>query len=120
MQMRAITSFTTLLSLKSFHKLHIAGGNIFDDPKQPYPSVLAETSYWASVNGCSAKVPAVVNKAKFDYESAIPGSETSKAAYKCPKGVAVETWTITDGRHVPKLNGAFVSAVFDFLLAHKK
>lgn len=100
--------------------IHIAGGNVFDDAKQPYPSVLDETSYWAGINGCSTKVPAVVGKAKFNYESAIAGSETTKSAYKCPKGVAVETWTITDGRHVPKLNSAFVSAVFDFLLAHKK
>ena len=100
--------------------IHIAGGNVFDDAKQPYPSVLDETSYWAGINGCSTKVPAVVGKAKFNYESAIAGSETTKSAYKCPKGVAVEMWTIADGRHVPKLNGAFVSAVFDFLLAHKK
>ena len=100
--------------------IHIAGGNVFDDPKQPYPSVLDETSYWAGINGCSTKVPAVVGKAKFNYEAVVAGSETTKSAYKCPKGVAVETWTITDGRHVPKLNAAFVSAVFDFLLAHKK
>ena len=100
--------------------IHIAGGNVFDDAKQPYPSVLDETSYWAGINGCSTKVPAVVGKAKFNYESAIAGSETTKSAYKCPKGVAVEMWTIADGRHVPKLNSAFVSAVFDFLLAHKK
>jgi len=100
--------------------IHIAGGNVFDDAKQPYPSVLDETSYWAGINGCSTKVPAVVGKAKFNYEAVVAGSETTKSAYKCPKGVAVETWTITDGRHVPKLNAAFVSAVFDFLLAHKK
>ena len=100
--------------------IHIAGGNVFDDAKQPYPSVLDETSYWAGINGCSTKVSAVVGKAKFNYESAIAGSETTKSAYKCPKGVAVEMWTIADGRHVPKLNSAFVSAVFDFLLAHKK
>ena len=100
--------------------IHIAGGHVFDDAKQPYPSVLDETSYWAGINGCSTKVPAVVGKAKFNYESAIAGSETTKSAYKCPKGVAVEMWTIADGRHVPKLNSAFVSAVFDFLLAHKK
>jgi len=100
--------------------IHIAGGNVFEDPKQPYPSVLDETSYWAGINGCSTKVPAVVGKAKFNYEAVVAGSETTKSAYKCPKGVAVETWTITDGRHVPKLNAAFVSAVFDFLLAHKK
>jgi len=99
--------------------IHIAGGNVFNDVKQPYPSVLNETRKWAEVDGCSA-VSAVVDKKKFDYESVIAGSETSKAVYKCPKGVAVETWTIAGGAHLPKVNSAFISAVFDFLLAHKK
>ena len=100
--------------------IHIAGGNVFDDPKQPYPSVSDETSFWAGVNGCTSKISAIAKGAKFNYESAIAGSETTKSAYKCPKGVAVEMWTIADGHHVPKLNSAFISAVFDFLLAQKK
>lgn len=100
--------------------IHIVGGNVFDDTKLPYPSVVNETSYWADVNGCSATAPIVKIKAKFNYESVVAGSETSKAAFKCPKGVAVEVWTIAAGRHVPKLNSTFLSAVFDFLLAHKK
>jgi len=98
--------------------IHIAGGNVFDDPKQPYPSVKEEQSYWAGVDGCLAL--ATPSAQKFNYESVIPGSETSKASYKCPKGVAVESWTIAAGHHVPKLNTAFISAIFDFLLAHKK
>ena len=100
--------------------IHIAGGNVFDDPKQPYPSVSDETSFWAGVNGCTSKVSAIGNGTKFNYESVIAGSETTKSAYKCPKGVAVEMWTIADGHHVPKLNSAFAVAVLDFLLAHKK
>ena len=56
----------------------------------------------------------------FNYESALAGAETSKESYKCPKGVAVEMWTIAGGHQVPKLNSTFVSALFDFLLAHKK
>jgi polyhydroxybutyrate depolymerase len=99
--------------------IHIEGGNVFDDPKQPYPSVKDETGKWAQVNGCSTSA-SVVNKKKFDYESVIAGAETSKAAYKCPKGLAVEMWTIAGGEHLPKINSAFTSAVFDFLLAHKK
>ena len=98
--------------------IHIAGGNVFDDSKQPYPSVKDEQSYWAGIDGCSAL--ATSSAQKFNYESAIPGSETSKASYKCPKGLAVESWTISAGHHVPKFNANFISAIFDFLLAHKK
>lgn len=99
--------------------IHIAGGDVFDDPKQPYSSVKDETGKWAEINGCSAGA-LVVNKKKFNYESVLAGSETTKAAYKCPKGVDVEMWTIAGGAHLPKINSAFISAVFDFLLAHKK
>jgi hypothetical protein len=90
-----------------------------DDPKQPYASVQAETGKWAQINGCSTGA-SVVNKKKFNYESVLAGSETTKSAYKCPKGVDVEMWTIAGGAHLPKINAAFTSAVFDFLLAHKK
>lgn len=100
--------------------INIEGGNVFDDPKQPYPTVKEETGKWAQVNGCSSSSPVILNKKKFNYESALAGSETTKAAYKCPKGVAVEMWTIVGGAHLPKINRAFTSAVFDFLLAHKK
>ena len=71
---------------------------------------------YKSVNDCAS----VVNKKKFNYESVLAGSETTKAKYKCPKGVDVEMWTITGGAHLPKINAAFTTAVFDFLLAHKK
>ena len=100
--------------------IHIEGGNVFDDPKQPYSSVKDETGKWAQINGCSTNAALVVNKKKFNYESVLAGAETSKAAYKCPKGVAVEMWTIAGGEHLPKINSAFTSALFDFLLAHKK
>jgi polyhydroxybutyrate depolymerase len=100
--------------------IHIAGGDVFDDPKQPYPSVTVETGKWAEVNGCSTSAALIKNKAKFNYESVLAGSETTKAAYKCPKGVAVEMWTIAGGKHLPKINAAFISSVFDFLLAHKR
>jgi len=100
--------------------IHIAGGDVFDDPKQPYPSVTVETGKWAEVNGCSTSAALIKNKTKFNYESALAGSETTKAAYKCPKGVAVEMWTIAGGKHLPKINAAFISSVFDFLLAHKR
>ena len=100
--------------------IHIAGGDVFDDPKQPYPSVAVETSKWAEINGCSTSAALIKNKAKFNYESVLAGSETTKATYKCPKGVAVEMWTIAGGKHLPKINAAFISSVFDFLLAHKK
>jgi len=97
--------------------IHIAGGDIFNDPKQPYPSVAVETGKWAEINGCSTSV---ASKIKFNYESVLAGSETSKAAYKCPLGLAVEMWTIAGGAHLPKINSAFISSVFNFLLAHKK
>jgi polyhydroxybutyrate depolymerase len=99
--------------------IHIEGGNVFDDPKQPYPSVQDETKFWAEVNGCESAASTVKSKVKYNFESAIAGSETTKEGYKCPKGVSVEMWTIANGRHVPKLNSSFVTAVFDFLLAHK-
>ena len=98
--------------------IHIAGGDVFDDPKQPYASVQAETGKWAQINGCVGS--AVMTKKKFDYESVLAGSETTKAAYKCPKGRDVENWTIAGGAHLPKINAAFTAALFDFLLAHKK
>jgi polyhydroxybutyrate depolymerase len=97
--------------------IHIAGGDVFDDPKQPYPSVAVETGKWAEINGCSTSV---ASKTKFNYESVLAGSETTKAAYKCPKGVAVETWTIAGGKQLPKINSSFISSVFDFYLSHKK
>ena len=99
--------------------IHIEGGDVFDDPKQPYASVKAETGKWAQIDGCSTSA-SVVNKKKFNYESVLAGSETTKAAYKCPKGVDVEMWTIAGGAHLPKINAAFTASVFDFLLAHKK
>jgi polyhydroxybutyrate depolymerase len=99
--------------------IHIAGGDVFDDPKQPYASVKAATGKWAQIDGCSTSA-SVVNKKKFNYESVLAGSETIKASYKCPKGVDVEMWTIAGGAHLPKINAAFTTAVFDFLLAHKK
>ena len=99
--------------------IHIAGGDVFDDPKQPYSSVKTETGKWAQIDGCSTSA-SVVNKKKFNYESVLAGSETTKAKYKCPKGVDVEMWTIAGGAHLPKVNAAFTTAVFDFLLAHKK
>jgi polyhydroxybutyrate depolymerase len=98
--------------------IHIEGGDVFDDPKQPYASVQAETGKWAQINGCVGI--AVTNKKKFNYESVLAGSETTKATYKCPKGRDVENWTIAGGAHLPKINAAFTTAVFDFLLAHKK
>ena len=98
--------------------IHIAGGNVFDDPKQPYASVQAESEKWAQINQCVGL--AVTTKKKFDYESVLAGSETTKAAYKCPRGRDVENWTIAGGAHLPKINAAFTAAVFDFLLAHKK
>ena len=88
--------------------------------KQPNSSVADETRKWAEIDGCSTSSPLIKNKTKFNYESVLAGSETTKAAYKCPKGVAVEMWTITGGKHLPKINAAFISSVFDFLLAHKK
>jgi len=100
--------------------IHIAGGDVFDDPKQPYSSVADETRKWAEIDGCSTSAALIKNKTKFNYESVLAGSETTKAAYKCPKGVAVEMWTIAGGKHLPKINAAFISSVFDFLLAHKK
>ena len=100
--------------------IHIAGGDVFDDPKQPYSSVADETRKWAEIDGCSTSAALIKNKAKFNYESVLAGLETTKAAYKCPKGVAVEMWTIAGGKHLPKVNAAFISSVFDFLLAHKK
>ena len=98
--------------------IHIEGGDVFDDPKQPYASVQVETGKWAQINGCVGL--AVTSKKKFDYESVLAGSETTKATYKCPKGRDVENWTIAGGAHLPKINAAFTTAVFDFLLAHKK
>ena len=98
--------------------IHIEGGDVFDDPKQPYASVQTETGKWAQINGCVGL--AVASKKKFDYESVLAGSETTKATYKCPKGRDVENWTIAGGAHLPKINAAFTAAVFDFLLAHKK
>ena len=99
--------------------IHIEGGNVFDDPKQPYASVQDETKFWAGVNGCESSANTIKNKMKYNFESDIAGSETTKEGYKCPKGVSVEMWTIANGHHVPKLNTSFISAVFDFLLAHK-
>ena len=100
--------------------IHIAGGDVFDDPKKPYSSVADETRKWAEIDGCSTSAALIKNKTKFNYESVLAGSETTKSAYKCPKGVAVEMWTIAGGKHLPKINAAFISSVFDFLLAHKK
>jgi polyhydroxybutyrate depolymerase len=100
--------------------IHIAGGDVFDDPKQPYSSVADETRKWAEIDGCSTSAALIKNKSKFNYESVLAGSETTKTAYKCPKGVAVEMWTIAGGKHLPKINAAFISSVFDFLLAHNK
>lgn len=100
--------------------ININGGNVFGDPTHPYPSVKDETRNWAGINGCSTSTPLIKAKGTFDYEPSLAGAETSKESYKCPKGIAIEMWTISGGVHVPKLNSAYISAVFDFLLSHKK
>lgn len=96
------------------------GGDVFGDVTHPYPSAQDAVFNWAVNDGCSALLPMVENSQKFDFETQLPGNETSKKSYECPKGLSVEMWTIDGGKHLPTVNSAFTSSIFDFLLAHKK
>jgi polyhydroxybutyrate depolymerase len=89
-----------------------------------FPGAAQSAATWAKYDGCSTSTTS--GATAFDYESNLPGAETTTVSYKgCPKGVDVALWTINGGGHIPSIaigSGAppLVSAMVDFLFQHPK
>jgi len=93
-----------------------AGGRSFGNGV-PYPSAEEAVSAWAERDGCSAGRHA---EGSLDLDRAVPGAETSRAAYACSNGLAVELWTMSGSGHVPQVGPSFAEHALDFLLAHPR
>jgi polyhydroxybutyrate depolymerase len=96
--------------------IDFAGGKSFGNG-EPYPSADSAVAAWAARDGCgqsrrSAGPP-------LDFDGAVPGAETTREAYDCPKGLAVELWRMHGSSHVPRFDTRFANAALDFLLAHR-
>ena len=84
-----------------------------------YPGAQATATTWASYNGCRPTPEA--SATPLDLEATIAGAETSVSVFAdCPRGGAVELWTVDGGSHVPAISSTFSSRVIDFLYAHPK
>jgi polyhydroxybutyrate depolymerase len=94
-----------------------AGGKSFGNGK-PYPSAEDAVAMWASRNACGRERRTVAPAIDFDH--AVPGAETGREVYDCPRGLGVELWRMRGSGHVPQLDARFANAAVDFLLAHPK
>jgi polyhydroxybutyrate depolymerase len=90
------------------------GGTIIG---KAYPSAVDTVATWATKNGCTGGL--VDTNMPIDIEGVIAGSETTVARWTCTSGAA-ELWSIQGGVHVPPLQPAFASMVWDFFTAHPK
>ena len=80
-----------------------------------YPGAEETVADWRELDGCS---PEAVTGRPLDLVADAPDAETAVTyAGGCRGGTIVELWTIRGGSHVPALNGAFATAVIDFLYA---
>jgi len=92
-----------------------AGGKSFGNG-EPYPSAESAVAAWAARDGCGQTRHS--SGAALDFDGAVPGPETTREAYDCPKGLAVELWRMRGSSHVPRFDTRFANAALDFLLAH--
>lgn len=82
------------------------------------PSAPESIATWAAKNACTGMLAPTGQT--FDLVPALPGAETSPAAYACAHGAA-ELWTIHGGTHVPFFKVPdWGNHVFDWLSAHRR
>jgi len=93
------------------------GGKSFGNGA-PYPSAERAVAEWAQRDGCATFRKN--GESSIDLDLAVPGAETTREAYECPKNASVELWRMHGSSHVPQLDARFANAALDFLLAHEK
>jgi polyhydroxybutyrate depolymerase len=77
------------------------------------PSAREGAAAWAARNGCKG---ALTPDAPRDLASDLPGAETEIEAYAgCPRGGAVELWTVRGAGHVFAFGADLPQALLDFL-----
>jgi polyhydroxybutyrate depolymerase len=85
---------------------------------EAYPSAADTVAQWAEYDACAGALEPV---GTLDYDSALPGAETTQADYAgCASGAGVSLWTIEGGAHVPTFAQGAMPAALDWLLAHPK
>lgn len=82
-----------------------------------FPGARETVQGWATKNGCSGTLTSIPGP--LDLDTAVVGSETSRASYTCATGAA-ELWTLEGSGHVPNLNANWRNEVWNFLAAHAK
>ena len=72
-----------------------------DPDRAPVPGAWESVTRWAMRAGC--RLDAVLAPARFDADTAVPGSETTvkHLSHSCVEGTVMELWTIEGGGHVP-------------------
>jgi len=83
-----------------------------------YPSANETVQGWATKNGCTGALQSI--SGTLDLDNNVLGQETSKEAFTCAAGGAAELWTLTGSGHIPGLNAAWGTAIWNFLSAHPK
>lgn len=83
-----------------------------------YPGAEASVAQWVAHDACA---PQGIASGTADYESKLPGEETSFTSYGgCQAGAAVELWTLDKGGHIPAFTKEFAPAAMKWLLSHPK
>ncbi|TNE47404.1 MAG: hypothetical protein EP343_19715 [Deltaproteobacteria bacterium] len=86
---------------------------------KPQPGAERSVNMWGEYNGCTgARKP---TGTKLDLIVDLEGSETVVEAFEgCPKGGAVELWTIQEADHIPTLAPSYATTVWDWLIKNVK
>lgn len=94
------------------------GGNV---PRmgKPQPGAVKSVNMWKDYNGCSGQL--TPSSETLDLISDLKGAETTvQKVNGCPKGGAVELWTIQGGAHIPTVAPTFAKTVWNWLQAKAK
>jgi polyhydroxybutyrate depolymerase len=88
------------------------GGEVFGTPLL---GAVATTERWRTANECS---PADRQEGPFDFDLAVPGTETSVTVWDgCTSGATVELWTMAGSGHIPAVFLEFRGTLVERLLA---
>jgi polyhydroxybutyrate depolymerase len=81
----------------------------------PYLGAEDLAASWAARNGCATGP--VTDDKTLDYDSNIPGNETTATEWsECPGNANVVLWRMDDSTHAPVFNEDFKTAVIDLML----
>jgi len=94
------------------------GGRVFDLPVPEYPPVRETVAAWAARDGCLG--PPVRAGASIDLDARVPGAETTPLAYRCPRGIAVELWTVAGGSHIFALSRPGLESIWRWMSARAR